>query len=114
MAGKKGMKDYPAEVKLEAVRLYYEDGQTQAQVTAMLGIRDPQRIRKWLRQYRAEGEQAFVKPRGRPPKREGEQAELGRLRMEVALLKKFHSELREVQLAQRNIGCSITIEKNSK
>lgn len=108
------MKNYPAEIKLEAMRLYYEDGQTQAQVTAALGIRDPQRIQKWLRQYRAEGEQAFAKSRGRPPKREGEQAELARLRMEVALLKKFHSELREVQLAQRNIGCSITIEKTSK
>jgi transposase-like protein len=114
MPGKKGMKDYPVEVKLEAIRLYYEDGQTQAQVTAALGIRDPQRIRKWLRQYRAEGGLAFAKLRGRPPKRQGEQAELDRLRMEVALLKKFHSELREVQLAQRNIGCSITIEKNSK
>ncbi len=34
--------------------------------------------------------------------------------MEVALLKKFHSELREVRLAQRNIGCFITIEKSSK
>lgn len=108
------MTDYPAEVKLEAMRLYYETGQTQAQVTASLGIRDPQRIQVWLRKYRAEGEKAFAQTRGRPPKREGEQAELARLRMEVALLKKFHTELREVQLAQRNIGCSITIEKNSK
>jgi transposase len=114
MTGKKGMKDYPAEVRLEAMRLYFEGGQTEAQVIAALGIRDPQRIQEWLRQYRSEGEKAFAKTRGRPPKREGEQAELARLRMEVALLKKFHSELRGVQLAQRNIGCSITIEKNSK
>ena len=112
MAGKKGMKDYPVEVKLEAVGLFYEGGQTQAQVTAALGIRDPQRIQKWLRRYRGEGISAFAKRRGRPRKREGEQTELDRLRMEVALLIKSHSELREVQLAQRNIGCSITIDKS--
>ncbi len=114
MAGKKGMQHYPPELKLEAVRLFYEEGQMRAEVTAALGIRDPQRIQKWLRQYRAEGASVFAKPRGRPRKRAGAQAELERLRMEVALLKKFHSELREVRLAQRNIGCFITIEKSSK
>jgi transposase-like protein len=113
MAGKKGMKAYPAELKLEAVRLFYEGGRMRAQITAALGIRDPQRIQKWLRQYRAEGAGAFAKPSGRPRKRVGVQAELERLRMEVALLKKLHSELREVQLAQRNIGCSTTIGKTS-
>ena len=41
MAGKKGMKHYPAERKLEAVRLFEEEGYTRAQVTAALGIRDP-------------------------------------------------------------------------
>jgi transposase-like protein len=114
MAGKKGMKDYPAWLKLEAVRLFYEEGQTQAQVTAELGIRDPQRIQKWLRQYRAEGVSAFAKSRGRPPKEAGPQAELERLRMEVALLKKLRSELREVPLAQRNIGCSTTTGRPSR
>ena len=114
MAGKKGMKAYPAEVKLEAVRLFYKEGQTRAQVTAALGIRDPPRIQKWLRQYRAEGASAFAKPRSCPRNKAGAQAELERLRMEVALLKKFHSELREVQLAQRNIGRSTTIGKTSR
>jgi transposase len=111
MSGKKGMKDYPVEIKLEAMRLYYEEGKTQAQVTAVLGIRDPARITKWIRRYRREGASGFSRPRGRP--RKEEQSELDRLRMEVALLKKFHSELREVQLAQRNIGFSTTIEKTS-
>jgi len=114
MTGKKGMKRYAVETKLEAVRLFYEEGQTRAQVTTALGIRDPQRIQKWLRQYRAEGASAFAKPRGRPQNRTGAQAELERLRMEVALLKEFHSELREVQLAQRNIGCSTTTGKTSR
>lgn len=108
MAGKKGMKHYPAELKLEAVRLFYEEGYTRDQVTAVLRIRDPQRIQKWLAQYRAEGASAFAKPQGRPRKHVGPQAELVRLRMEVALLKKLHSELRELPLAQRNIGRSTT------
>ena len=114
MPGKKGMKVYPAELKLEAVRLFYEEGRTRAQVTAALGIRDPQRIQKWLRQYRTEGASAFAKARGQPPKMLDAQTELDRLRMEVALLKKLHSELREVQLAQRNIGCSTTTGKPSR
>ncbi len=108
MAGKQGMKCYPAELKLEAVRRFLEEGQTQAQITAALGIRDAQRLEKWLRQYRAEGASAFAKPKGRPRKQAGPQAELERLRMEVALLKKLHSELRERRLAQRNIGRSTT------
>ncbi len=108
MAGKKGMKHYPAALKLEAVRLFEEEGYTRAQVTAALGIRDPQRIQKWLAQYRAEGARAFSKPIGRPRKARGLGEELQQLRMQVALLKKLHSELRELQLAERNIGRSTT------
>ncbi len=75
MSGKKGMRRYPVEVKLEAVRLFS----------------------------------------GRPQKQaESEQAELKRLRMENALLKKFHTELRTQVLAKRNIGSFITTEKNMK
>ena len=114
MAGKKGMQRYPMEIKLEAVRLFYEEGYTRAQVTAVLGIRDPQRIQKWLRQYRAEGASAFAKPRSGLGNRTTAQAELERLRMEVALLKKFHSELRKVLLAQRNIGCSTITGETSR
>ena len=113
MTGKKGMKRYPAELKLEAVRRFLADGQTHAQITAALGIRDPQRLDRWLRQYRAEGASAFAKPLGRPRQQDGPQAELERLRMEVALLKKLHSELRELLLAQRNIGRSTTTGRTS-
>jgi transposase-like protein len=112
MAGKKGMKHYPVELKLEAVRLCEQEGCTRAQVTAALGIRDPLRLDKWLRQYRAEGASAFSKPIGRP--RKGPQAEVERLRMEVALLKKLRSELRERLLAPRNIGRSTTSGRTSR
>lgn len=114
MAGKKDMKRYPVELKLEAVRLFLEEGHTHAQVTAELGIRDPKRIQKWLAQYRAEGASGLARPLGRPRKAGGPQEELQQLRMQVALLKKLHSELRGLQLAQRNIGRSTTTGRTSR
>jgi transposase-like protein len=115
MSGKKGMKHYPKEVKLEAVRLFFDEGLTQAEITEALGLRSEGRVEVWARQYRREGIEAFNKPIGRPRKRaESEQAELERLRMENALLKKYHTELRKEVLAKRNIGSSINTEKNTK
>lgn len=38
MSGKKGMRTYPIELKLEAMRLYYEEGKTRAEITEQLGI----------------------------------------------------------------------------
>ena len=115
MSGRKGMKKYPVELKLEAMRLFYEEGKTRAEITGILGIRDPHRVKAWLKQYRREGAVGFGKAQGRPRQgAESESAELERLRMENALLKKFHTELRELQLAQRNIGRSTTTRKNTK
>lgn len=103
---------YSKEVKLEAVRLF-ETGKTHAEITEALGIRDLQRTKKWIRIYRERGAEGFEKQakperRGRRPKKENMQAYIARLEMEVALLKKFHTELREKQLAVRNIGRSTT------
>lgn len=114
MSGRKGMRHYQVEVKQEAVRLVLEEHMTYAAVAARLEIRKAERIEVWVRMYRGEGELSFHKPIGRPRKSESEPAELERLRMENALLKKFHTELRKVQLAQRNIGRSTTTKKNTK
>jgi len=117
MTGKKGMKRYPLEVKLEAVRMFLEEGKTRAEITKLLGLRSEGRVEKWVRQYRRE-EQPFSKPIGRPRKQpdmpESEQEELKRLRMENDLLKNFHAELRELELAKRDIGRSITKDKRTK
>jgi len=117
MTGKKGMKRYPLEVKLEAVRMFLEEGKTRAEITKLLGLRSEGRVEKWVRQYRRE-ENAFRKPIGRPRKQSGEpeseQEELKRLRMENDLLKNFHAELRELELAKRDIGRSITKDKRTK
>jgi len=83
-------------------------------VAERLEIRKAERIEAWVRMYRQEGELSFHKPIGRPLKSQSEQSELERLRMENALLKKFHTELRKLQPAQRNIGRSIITKRNSK
>src|SRR5574340_1261124 len=114
MSGRKGMVHYALEVKREAVRLVEEEHRSYAEVAEHLGIRKAERIEKWVAMYRREGERSFRRRIGRPRKAESEQSELERLRMENALLKKFHSELRKLQLAQRNIGRSITTKKSSE
>ena len=114
MSGKKGMKHYPIEVKLEAVRMFLEEGRTRAEIAKILGLRSKGRVKDWVRQTRHE-EIAFGKPVGRPRKREAsEQEELKRLRMENDLLKKFHAELRKEVLAKRNIGLSTVKEKSTQ
>jgi transposase len=104
MTGKKGQVHYSLETKMEAIRLYEEEGFSQSMITEKLGIRDPGRVQVWLRQYRREGKAAFLKPKGRPRKKQELESEVKRLRMENDLLKKFHAELRKLERAERNIG----------
>ena len=113
MSGRKGMLHYKVEIKQEAVRLVLEEHLPYAAVAARLEIRKAERIEAWVRMYRREGEFSFHKPIGRPVQTESIEREVERLRMENALLKKFHTELRKVQLAQRNIGRSNTTRKNT-
>jgi len=115
MSGKKGMKHYPKGVKLEAVRMFFDEGKTRSEIAKALGLRHGERVKIWSRQYRCEGAEAFTKSIGRPRKGvESERAELERLRMENTLLKKYHSELRKEMLTKRNIGLSTNTEKNTK
>ena len=105
MTGKKGMKHYPLETKVEAVRLYLEEGKSYAEIGRDLEVADTQRIEVWVRQYRQEGAVGLNKPKGRPRKKaESAEEELKRLRMENMLLKKIQAELRNEELAKRNIG----------
>ena len=115
MTGKKGMMHYSRAVKLETVRMFFEEGMTRAEIRAALDLRDEGRVKVWTRQYRREGVAAFTKPIGRPRKEvESEQSELERLRMENALLKKYHTELHKDVLAKRNIGLSMNTEEDTK
>lgn len=119
MSGKKGMKHYLLATKLEAVQLHEEEGKSCQEIAVELGIRDHKRVEKWMRQYREAGDTAFgrgtvQKKKGRPPKRENPEAYIARLEMENDLLKKYHAELRKLELAKRNIGSSTTSEDDTK
>ncbi len=112
-------KHYPKEMKLEAIRMYYEEGISQRAITEALGIRDQYRVKKWIKAYRREGLAAFDRMKnrvnlGRPPKKETTQNYIARLEMENALLKKYHTELRKQALVKRNIGSSTTKDKSTQ
>jgi transposase len=97
LAGKKGSRHYKIEVKEQAVRMFLEEGKTYRTITEALEIRDPDRITRWVHDYRQDGKMGLMKSKGRPPKKqEGVEAELARLHMENELLKKFHAELRKL------------------
>ncbi len=118
MSGKKGMKHYPLAMKLEAVRRYQEEGKSYKEITEDLHIADPERVRKWVKEYRRKGETAFgrgsqFKKKGRPPKPKDKDAYIAQLEMENDLLKKFHAELRKLERAKRNIGSSTMKRKNT-
>ena len=115
MPGTKGMTHYSVATKLEAVRLHEEEGYSYAQVAAQLGLRKADRIEKWVRQYREEGEAGLSKKgSGRPRKARTDQERIARLEMENALLKKLHTELRKAMLARRDIGSSNTTEETTR
>lgn len=98
MAGKKGMKHYPEEVRLKAVRMHVEEGITTAEVMKQLGIVSERRFLAWCEQYRKHGLLGLKpKPKGRPRKLpQTPQAkleyELKRLKTENDLLRNFLCE----------------------
>ena len=109
MPGTKGMTHYAVATKLEAVRLHEAEGLTYAEVATRLGLRKAKRIKIWVRQHKHDGEAGLNKKgSGRPRKACNDQERIEQLEMENALLKKFHTELRKIMLARRDIGSSNT------
>jgi transposase-like protein len=86
MTGKRGSTHYPLAIKLEAVRLFLEEGRTRAEITKLLGLRSKKRVEAWVSQYRHEAD-AFRKSIGCPRKvtagAASIQDELKRLRMDA-------------------------------
>jgi transposase-like protein len=106
------MDHYPFETKLAAVHLHEEGSLSNAEIAKRLGLRQAARIRIWARRYQAEGEAGLRKQgSGRPRKARGDEDRMARLEMENALLKKFHTELRKLMPARRDIGSSSTTEE---
>ena len=52
MARKKGSIDYTLSIKLEAIRLWEEEDLSYKEITERLAIRDPKRVKDWMRIYR--------------------------------------------------------------
>jgi len=95
--------------------MFLEEHKSQKEIAEdFLGGGALQRIKDWIWIYRCKGELGLMGWQGRPPRPQDSQAEIDRLRIENELLKKFHTELRRLTLAKRNIGQSITTKKNTK
>lgn len=107
MTGKKGAVHYTEAIKLEAVRMFLEEGKTRAEIAQDLRLRNAKQVGAWVSQSRHE-ENEFKKVKGRPRKQveqvESLEEQVKRLQMENDLLKKFHADLRKEELAKRNIG----------
>jgi transposase-like protein len=115
MARKKGSKDYMLETKLEAIRLWEEGDLTYKEITEKLEIRDPKRVKEWMRIYRKEGQSGLKKPRrGRPKKNKNSLEErIKQLEMENTLLKALAIELGEELPEGLDTGPSTNTESNS-
>ena len=98
------MLHYSIEVKWEAVRLFYEEGMTQKEISSALNLSSGACVERWVKRYRRDGETAFLRPLGRPRKVMNAATHIQQLELENALLKKYHTELRKSLLAKRNIG----------
>lgn len=104
MAGKKGMRDYPISIKIEAVKMHLEEGKTKNEVLKHFNILNKSQLEFWCRKYREIGAIGLVtKKRGRPKKGEISAPKsteeplwkkVKRLEMENDLLKKFQEEER--------------------
>lgn len=88
--GKRVVRQYPIEFKIDAVKLLEEKGYTVSEAANSLGI--PQaNLTKWRKQYR-EGRLIPGQKRAQPTPEEAElrrlKAEVKRLEMELAIVKK--------------------------
>lgn len=97
MSGKQGMRRYPNEMKVEAIRLFFEERQTRKQIKERLCIGDEDTVKKWVQTYRRKGMEGLIgKPIGRPRKQkrsEDATERIKKLEMENELLRNFLYEL---------------------
>jgi len=84
MTGKKGSTQYTTEIRMEAVRLFYEEGLTRRAIAEKLGLRNEHRVKEWGEIYRRKGADGFSQAKhGRPPKQENTKLYVARLEMRM-------------------------------
>jgi transposase-like protein len=93
MAGEKGMRRYSLETKVEAVKMFFEEGYRKRDILAALGIKNDTQLEEWFRRFRSEGYDG-LKHRQKGPKsrRQDDVTALERieqLEMKVELLEAF-------------------------
>lgn len=104
-------KSYSQETKLEAVRLFLDEGLPKPQVMERLGIKSLSSLERWVREYREEGAEALApKPKGRRPKpkqhayasREEElEACIRELELELEIQKRINALADEIEQKRR-------------
>lgn len=102
---------YTQEQKLEAVRLFLDEGLSKPQVMERVGIKSKSALDRWVRDYRAGGADALApKPRGRRPKpaelayatREEElEARVRELELELEIQKRINALADEIERKRR-------------
>ncbi|MED1443239.1 helix-turn-helix domain-containing protein [Aeribacillus composti] len=79
---------YSVELMLEAMKLK-EDGYTHAQIAEKLGITNKDTVKCWYRQFRKEGQSAFIDKQGRREVYKDKNRYVRKLEMENKILKKY-------------------------
>lgn len=110
MAGKKGMKTYPLEVRILAVKMFFEEGITKREILDKLGVQNDTQLEEWFRAYKKEGYDGLKpKSKGRPRKAlkdpipQSLEERVKQLEMENELLRSFLSETGRWLINQSNI-----------
>lgn len=100
MAGKKGMKTYPYEIRVAAIEMFFIEKLKKKTIMELLDVKNDTQLEEWFRLYRKFGfEGLSPKKKGRPKKsKENEavpcaEARIKQLEMENELLRAFLSEL---------------------
>lgn len=81
-------KHYTQEVKLEAIRLHVEEKWTYRQINEHFGIQDKDRMKRWMRKYREQGEFGLLDQRGRREEYIDQDRCVQKLKRENEMLKK--------------------------
>lgn len=103
---------YSRDLKIEAARMFLDDGMTKSLIMEELGIKSKSALERWIREYRAGGAAALEpKPRGRRPKtgkpayatREEElEARVRELELENEILKRISALADEIERRRRS------------
>ena len=103
---------YSQDLKIEAARMFLDDGMTKSRIMEELGIKSKSALERWIRDYRAGGADALApKPKGRRPKparpayasREEElEARVRELELENEILKRISALADETERRRRS------------